>query len=175
MKTRFDYLHDKLSHIKRLILEYETAMAAVSNNGAINATSTSTTNIGDVNSRHYWHKLKRPSLVPHLFLFVVGTLLSTLSQNLHFLGKFQGWSFTVHIWFLGSIAEKVKWFHSDLSRVRYLNLHYNIMKKMHIYIYVSYMRFVLILPLVEVDDRLRRFHTISLAIVITVDQAKPVR
>lgn len=46
---------------------------------------------------------------------------------------------------------------------------------MHIYIYVSYMRFVLILPLVEVDDRLRRFHTISLTIVITVDQAKPVR
>ncbi|XP_012232922.1 RNA polymerase II elongation factor Ell [Linepithema humile] len=51
MKTRFDYLHDKLSHIKRLILEYETAM---SNNRVVNATSnTNTRNIGDVNSRHY--------------------------------------------------------------------------------------------------------------------------
>ena len=51
-KARFDYLHDKLSHIKRLIVEYETAVA--SDNGAVSVISnTNATNVVGVNSRHY--------------------------------------------------------------------------------------------------------------------------
>lgn len=60
MKERFDYLHDKLSHIKRLILEYDTENAAdrISANtidsGIISTTvNNGSNNIGGINNRHY--------------------------------------------------------------------------------------------------------------------------
>jgi len=125
MKKRFHYLHDKLSHIKRLILEYESentvdtmSIATNVDSGMVSTTTAGTNvNIGDLDNRHYWHKLKRPPL-PCLLLSVVGTLLSTLSQNLHFLAKFQGWSFTVRM-VPGLYRRKVKWLEVARSHVRY--------------------------------------------------------
>jgi len=80
MKERFDYLHNKLSHIKRLILEYDSENAASENkmsiantiNGVISTTnSMNDSNTGGIDNRHYWHKLKRPPLIPALFLDTV--------------------------------------------------------------------------------------------------------
>ncbi|XP_012055985.1 PREDICTED: RNA polymerase II elongation factor Ell [Atta cephalotes] len=61
MKERFDYLHNKLSHIKRLILEYDSENAAgrmsISNtidNGIIsNSMNNGSNNIGGIDHRHY--------------------------------------------------------------------------------------------------------------------------
>ncbi|XP_050456700.1 RNA polymerase II elongation factor Ell [Cataglyphis hispanica] len=60
MKTRFHYLHDKLSHIKRLILEYETentidtVSIATNIDSGIVSTTTASTNVNlDLDSRHY--------------------------------------------------------------------------------------------------------------------------
>ncbi|XP_018365149.1 PREDICTED: RNA polymerase II elongation factor Ell [Trachymyrmex cornetzi] len=61
MKERFDYLHNKLSHIKRLILEYdsENAVGRMSipntiNNGIIsNSMNIGSNNIGGIDHRHY--------------------------------------------------------------------------------------------------------------------------
>lgn len=56
LKKRFDYLHEKLSHIKQLILDYEKAISAASNvDNSIVSTTTASTNINmeDLDSRHY--------------------------------------------------------------------------------------------------------------------------
>lgn len=78
MKERFDYLHNKLSHIKRLILEYDTENAgrmSISNidNDIMSANfmNNGSNNIRGIDNRHYWHKLKRPPLIPSLFLGTV--------------------------------------------------------------------------------------------------------
>lgn len=61
-KQRFHYLHDKLSHIKRLILEYESenptvdtvSVATNVDSSIVSTTSASTNvNIGDLDSQHY--------------------------------------------------------------------------------------------------------------------------
>lgn len=50
MKRRFHYLHEKLSHIKRLVLEYDTQ-----NCGGMtgNSNADSSNEIKDMNSLHY--------------------------------------------------------------------------------------------------------------------------
>lgn len=61
MKKRFHYLHDKLSHIKRLILEYESentvdtmSIATNVDSGMVSTTTAGTNlNIGDLDNRHY--------------------------------------------------------------------------------------------------------------------------
>lgn len=60
MKQRFSYLHEKLSHIKRLILEYDaentpdTVSIATNIDGIVSTTTSSTNvNIGDLDSQHY--------------------------------------------------------------------------------------------------------------------------
>ncbi|XP_018306154.1 LOW QUALITY PROTEIN: RNA polymerase II elongation factor Ell [Mycetomoellerius zeteki] len=61
MKERFDYLHNKLSHIKRLILEYDSENAAgrmsipnTIDNGIIsNSMNIGSNNIGGIDHRHY--------------------------------------------------------------------------------------------------------------------------
>lgn len=60
MKERFDYLHDKLSHIKRLILEYDSENAAdrmstasIIDSGIIRIGSMNNGNTGDIDNRHY--------------------------------------------------------------------------------------------------------------------------
>ncbi|KAL0105257.1 hypothetical protein PUN28_016719 [Cardiocondyla obscurior] len=62
MKERFDYLHNKLSHIKRLILEYDSEnadrLSTVSSidSGILSAQSSlsnASNNIGDLDNRHY--------------------------------------------------------------------------------------------------------------------------
>nr|ASZ69803.1 RNA polymerase II elongation factor [Allomerus octoarticulatus] len=62
MKERFDYLHNKLSHIKRLILEYETELrermtANSIDSGILSATSSvngiGSNNTGGIDNRHY--------------------------------------------------------------------------------------------------------------------------
>ncbi|XP_018339357.1 PREDICTED: RNA polymerase II elongation factor Ell isoform X1 [Trachymyrmex septentrionalis] len=61
MKERFDYLHNKLSHIKRLILEYDSENAAgrmpipnTTDNGIIsNSMNIGSNNIGGIDHRHY--------------------------------------------------------------------------------------------------------------------------
>lgn len=61
MKKRFHYLHDKLSHIKRLILEYESentvdtmSIATNVDSGMVSTTTARTNvNIGDLDNRHY--------------------------------------------------------------------------------------------------------------------------
>ncbi|XP_011882921.1 PREDICTED: RNA polymerase II elongation factor Ell [Vollenhovia emeryi] len=56
-KERFDYLHNKLSHIKRLILEYDSEnpgrMSDIDSGIGINSTSNSSSNIGGIDNRHY--------------------------------------------------------------------------------------------------------------------------
>ena len=89
MKERFDYLHNKLSHIKRLILEYDSENAAgrmsISNtidNGIIsNSMNNGSNNIGGIDHRHYWHKLKRPPLIPPLFLDTINVAESAFSRH----------------------------------------------------------------------------------------------
>ncbi|XP_011706071.1 PREDICTED: RNA polymerase II elongation factor ELL-like, partial [Wasmannia auropunctata] len=62
MKERFDYLHNKLSHIKRLILEYETELrermtansidsGILSSTGSVNGIGSN--NTGGIDNRHY--------------------------------------------------------------------------------------------------------------------------
>lgn len=61
MKKRFHYLHDKLSHIKRLILEYESentvdtmSIATNVDSGMVSTTTAGTNvNIGDLDNQHY--------------------------------------------------------------------------------------------------------------------------
>ncbi|KYN03114.1 RNA polymerase II elongation factor ELL [Cyphomyrmex costatus] len=60
MKERFDYLHNKLSHIKRLILEYDSDNAAnrmsIPNIGSgiiSNSMNIGSNNIGGIDHRHY--------------------------------------------------------------------------------------------------------------------------
>ncbi|KAG5345131.1 ELL factor, partial [Acromyrmex charruanus] len=61
MKERFDYLHNKLSHIKRLILEYDSENAVgrmsipnIIDNGIIsNSMNIGSNNIGGIDHRHY--------------------------------------------------------------------------------------------------------------------------
>lgn len=102
IKRRFHYLHEKLSHIKRLVLEYDTQNCGGGMTSSSNANGSN--EIKEMDSLHYWHKLKRPPLIFNLFS-IVGTLLSSLSQNLHFLGMFQGWS-KRSIWFLVLSSKK---------------------------------------------------------------------
>lgn len=63
MKERFDYLHNKLSHIKRLILEYDsenavvrTSMSNIIDSDIINSTNSmnnGSNNTGGIDNRHY--------------------------------------------------------------------------------------------------------------------------
>lgn len=60
MKERFDYLHNKLSHIKRLILEYDSENANRMSTNAIgngilssNGMNNGSNNIRDIDDRHY--------------------------------------------------------------------------------------------------------------------------
>lgn len=80
-----------------------------------------TNEIKEMDSLHYWHKLKRPPLIFNLFS-IVGTLLSSLSQNLHFLGMFQGWSKTVHM-VPGSVVENKSQVLSEPGLQQTRNLH----------------------------------------------------
>lgn len=63
MKERFDYLHNKLSHIKRLILEYDSentadsmSTANIADCGIISPTNSmnnGSNNTGGIDNRHY--------------------------------------------------------------------------------------------------------------------------
>lgn len=119
IKRRFHYLHEKLSHIKRLVLEYDTQNCGGGMTSSSNANGTN--EIKEMDSLHYWHKLKRPPLIFNLFS-IVGTLLSSLSQNLHFLGMFQGWSKTVHM-VPGSVVENKSQVLSEPGLQQTRNLH----------------------------------------------------
>lgn len=60
MKERFDYLHNKLEHIKQLISNYDSQNAAgmmsanTMDNGVVSTTvNNGSNNIGGIDNRHY--------------------------------------------------------------------------------------------------------------------------
>ncbi|XP_029174532.1 RNA polymerase II elongation factor Ell [Nylanderia fulva] len=54
LKKRFEYLHEKLSHIKQLIIDYETTISAANNvDSSIVSTTSASVNVEDLDSRHY--------------------------------------------------------------------------------------------------------------------------